>query len=144
MRRGGGAVPGQVLYPATKEDIEILSQSTRKYPSPRETEGAVIIRLVRLSDPVTSPVGRVVRNSQFGIRGNEKWHLLGYGIFVSSLLATLGVWQLEKMRWKQELIELRRSRLTMDKLSVSVSPFPWTNELNDYEYRTFEMRGVFD
>lgn len=144
MRRGGISVPGQVLYPATKEDIEILSQSTRKYPSPKETEGSVIIRLVRLSDPVTSPVGRVMRNSQFGIRGTEKWQLLGYGILFSSVLVSLGVWQLEKMRWKQELIELRRQRMTAERLYVKQSPFPWTDKIDEFEYRTFEMRGVFD
>lgn len=60
------------------------------YPRPFEVEGSVIIRrqesgdpaharLVRLSDPVTSPVGRMVRNRQFGIRGNEKWQLLATG-----------------------------------------------------------------
>eukprot|EP00913_Durusdinium_trenchii_P034085 g31904.t1 len=70
---------GQVLWPATQEDIEILSQSDQLYPRPFQVEGSVIIRLVRLSDPVTSPVGRMVRNRQFGIRGNEKWQLLATG-----------------------------------------------------------------
>eukprot|EP00929_Paragymnodinium_shiwhaense_P046867 TRINITY_DN23833_c0_g1_i5.p1 TRINITY_DN23833_c0_g1~~TRINITY_DN23833_c0_g1_i5.p1 ORF type:complete len:301 (+),score=28.10 TRINITY_DN23833_c0_g1_i5:78-980(+) len=85
---------GQVLWPATPEDIEILSESTHLYPAPYEVEGSVIIRLVRLSDPVTSPVGRVMRNRQFGIRGNEKWQLLAMGAVSCLLIYSLGFWQL--------------------------------------------------
>lgn len=135
---------GQVLYPATPEDIEILSQSKRLYPRPLEVEGSVIIRLVRLSDPVTSPVARVVRNSQFGIRGNEKWQLLGVGIVSGGILYTLGVWQLKRMQWKRDLVELRRSRLAMPRVKVAGSPFPWHDCVPDYEYRVVELRGVFD
>ena len=90
------------------------------YPRPFEVEGSVIIRrqdcepalharLVRLSDPVTSPVGRMVRNRQFGIRRNEKWQLLATG-FVRILdlslklepevcfllVSSLGAWQLRR------------------------------------------------
>merc|ERR1719421_543296 len=100
---------GQVLYPATPEDIEILSQSNRLYPRPLEVEGSVIIRLVRLSDPVTSPVARTIRNSQFGIRGNEKWKLLGIGAVCTVLVYCLGVWQLYRMEWKRDLLEMRRT-----------------------------------
>ena len=57
---------GQVLWPATEEDIAILSQSKQLYPSPLEVEGSVIIRLVRLSDPVTSPVGLLGRTWRAG------------------------------------------------------------------------------
>eukprot|EP00746_Dinoflagellata_sp_MGD_P003274 gnl/MRDRNA2_/MRDRNA2_106364_c0_seq1.p1 gnl/MRDRNA2_/MRDRNA2_106364_c0~~gnl/MRDRNA2_/MRDRNA2_106364_c0_seq1.p1 ORF type:complete len:451 (-),score=48.94 gnl/MRDRNA2_/MRDRNA2_106364_c0_seq1:14-1366(-) len=135
---------GQVLYPATPEDIEILSQSKRLYPRPLEVEGSVIVRLVRLSDPVTSPVARVVRNAQFGIRGNEKWQLLGIGLVSASILYTLGVWQLQRMKWKRDLVELRRSRLAMPRVKVAGSPFPWHDCVEDYEYRIIELRGVFD
>jgi len=135
---------GQVLWPATKKDIEILSKSTLLYPAPHEVEGSVIIRLVRLSDPVTSPVARVIRNRQFGIRGNEKWQLLAMGLVSCCFLFWLGVWQLRRMKWKRELIELRRSRLDMQKICVNTSPFPWTDQIQDYVYRVIEVRGVFD
>merc|ERR1711953_1304848 len=100
---------GQVLWPATKEDIEILSESKLLYPAPYEVEGSVIIRLVRLSDPVTSPVARVVRNRQFGIRGNEKWQLLCMGAVSCLFIYCLGFWQLKRMEWKRNLIEMRRT-----------------------------------
>jgi len=135
---------GQVLWPATKEDIEILSQSKLLYPAPYEVEGSVIIRLVRLSDPVTSPVARVVRNRQFGIRGNEKWQLLAMGVVFCGLIYGLGFWQLYRMEWKRKLIELRRTRLAMPKVVVTTSPFPWRDKVQDYVYRVVEVRGVFD
>lgn len=135
---------GQVLWPATKEDIEILSQSKLLYPAPYEVEGSVIIRLVRLSDPVTSPVSRVVRNRQFGIRGNEKWQLLAMGVGFCGIIYSLGVWQLYRMEWKRKLIELRRTRLAMPKMVVTASPFPWRDQVQDYVYRIVEVRGVLD
>eukprot|EP00927_Polykrikos_kofoidii_P068920 TRINITY_DN64277_c0_g1_i1.p1 TRINITY_DN64277_c0_g1~~TRINITY_DN64277_c0_g1_i1.p1 ORF type:complete len:573 (+),score=66.45 TRINITY_DN64277_c0_g1_i1:50-1720(+) len=135
---------GQVLWPATQEDIDILSDSKLLYPAPYEVEGSVIIRLVRLSDPVTSPVGRVIRNRQFGIRGNEKWQLLAMGALSCLLIYCLGFWQLRRMEWKRNLIELRRTRLSMNRLQVATSPFPWRDKVEDYLYRTVEVRGVFD
>jgi len=135
---------GQVLWPATQEDIDILSESTLIYPAPREVEGSVIIRLVRLSDPVTSPVARVIRNRQFGIRGNEKWQLLAYGAVSGAFLFSLGFWQLDRMEWKKQLIEKRRTRLDMPRLKVEKGPFPWFDCVEDWEYRVVDMRGVFD
>lgn len=135
---------GQVLWPATQEDIEILSESKLLYPAPYEVEGSVIIRLVRLSDPVTSPVGRVMRNRQFGIRGNEKWQLLAMGAVSCFLIYCLGFWQLRRMEWKRDLIEMRRTRLAMQRLSVTASPFPWRGQVQDFVCRTVEVRGVFD
>jgi len=135
---------GQVLWPATKEDIEILSESKQMYPAPFTVEGSVIIRLVRLSDPVTSPVARTVRNRQFGVRGNEKWYLLGMGVVSAGCIYSLGLWQLRRMEWKRELIEMRRTRLSMPKVPVTASPFPWKDQVQDYIYRVVEVRGVFD
>lgn len=135
---------GQVLWPATQEDIEILSDSQLLYPAPYEVEGSVIIRLVRLSDPVTSPVGRVMRNRQFGIRGNEKWQLLAMGAVSCLLIYSLGFWQLRRMEWKRDLIETRRTRLAMPRLKVEASPFPWREQKEDFMYRVVEIRGVFD
>jgi len=135
---------GQVLWPASKEDIEILGQSQLMYPTPFQVEGSVIIRLVRLSDPVTSPVGRTVRNRQYGIRGDEKWQLLATGTACFLLVCSLGMWQLKRMKWKKELIEMRRQRLAMPRIEVRGSPFPWKDKVADYIYRVVEVRGVFD
>lgn len=121
-----------------------MSDSKLLYPAPYEVEGSVIIRLVRLSDPVTSPVGRTVRNRQFGIRGNEKWQLLAMGAVSCCIVYSLGFWQLRRMEWKRDLIELRRTRLAMPRLSVTSSPFPWNDQVQDYVYRVVDARGVFD
>jgi len=135
---------GQVLWPATEEDIAILSESKLLYPAPYEVEGSVIIRLVRLSDPVTSPVSRVIRNRQFGIRGQEKWQLLAMGAVCALFIYGLGFWQLKRMEWKQKLIEMRRSRLAMPRIEVMSSPFPWKDQVEEYAYRIVEARGVFN
>lgn len=34
--------------------------------------------------------------------------------------------------------------MTAERLYVKQSPFPWTDKIDEFEYRTFEMRGVFD
>jgi len=135
---------GQVLWPATQEDIDILSESKLLYPAPYEVEGSVIIRLVRLSDPVTSPVGRVVHNRQFGVRGNEKWQLLAMGAASCLIIYSLGFWQLRRMEWKRDLVEMRRERLSMPRISVTSSPFPWHEQVQDFVYRVVDVRGVFD
>lgn len=135
---------GQVLWPATEEDIAILSESKLLYPAPYEVEGSVIIRLVRLSDPVTSPVSRVIRNRQFGIRGNEKWQLLAMGAISALFVYGLAFWQLKRMEWKQNLIEMRRTRLAMPRVEVKSSPFPWKDQVEDYVYRIVDVRGVYN
>uniref|UniRef100_A0A0G4FSH5 SURF1-like protein n=1 Tax=Chromera velia CCMP2878 TaxID=1169474 RepID=A0A0G4FSH5_9ALVE len=137
-------VPGQVLYPATPEDIEILRDSVHKYPIPMEMEGSTVIRIVRLSDPVTSPVGRSVRNRIYGTRKGEKYKFLVYGIVVTLALIGAGVWQLKRMKWKADLIEMRRERLAMPRVKVDGTPFPWTGKMDEWAYRTVELHGVYD
>ena len=138
------ATPGQMLYPAEQEDIDILSQSKWRYLSPRDVEGGIIIRLVRLSDPVTSPVGRVIRNRVFGVRKGQKYYLSIWGIFSVGMCIMLGLWQIRRMHWKRELISKRQTRLQQPRISVTHSPFPWSQNVEDWEYRVFEVRGVFD
>eukprot|EP00922_Rhytidocystis_sp_ex-Travisia-forbesii_P047970 GHVS01071486.1.p1 GENE.GHVS01071486.1~~GHVS01071486.1.p1 ORF type:complete len:597 (+),score=122.21 GHVS01071486.1:796-2586(+) len=172
-RFSANRVPGQVLYPATEEDIQILSKSKRKFPRPFDCEGSVIIRLVRLTDPVTSPVARTVRNNEYGIRGKERWGFLAYGLFATTWALLLCSWQLDRMQWKKNMIELRRQRLAMPRVTITGSPFPWALEggaggvqtgneaeqqqqvidcnadgggggIDEWAYRTVEIRGVLD
>ena len=141
----GLSTTGQIIYPAEAEDIEILSNSEIKFADPRLTEGSVVIRIVRLSDPVTSPVARVQRNRFFGIRDYEKWTFLAWGLCVTLGVASLGVWQLRRMDYKAKLIERRRDRLSLGKIIIEKSPFPWNeNNLIDFEYRTIQVTGVLD
>ncbi|KAF4732815.1 hypothetical protein FOZ62_019845, partial [Perkinsus olseni] len=136
---------GQVIYPATEEDIEILSEADHRYIDPHECEGSVVIRVVRLSDPVTSPVKRVVRNRQYGIRGHEKYFIVGFATMCTCLIFSFGIWQLRRMKFKKEIIEKRHERLNMPRIEVKGSPFPWNeNNLADYEYRVVQVSGVYD
>ncbi|XP_026190584.1 uncharacterized protein LOC34617529 [Cyclospora cayetanensis] len=121
-------MPGQRLLPCTPEDAAILSKSETKYPSPQEVDGGIIVRIIAAKDAhrVSSPVLRVVRNRQYGIRKGERLRLaLGGGLFTSVLVA-LGFWQLRRMEEKKQLIEYRRSHLATQPTVVTSSPFPWT------------------
>ncbi|KEP63594.1 UNVERIFIED_CONTAM: hypothetical protein HHA_311150 [Hammondia hammondi] len=122
----GRTMPGQRLLPCSPEDVAVLSASSLRFPNPQEVEGGVIVRLVRRSDPVTSPVLRSVRNRQYGIRGNERWWLLGSGALASACLLALGFWQLARMQWKHQLIEYRRAQMRKPAVWVTRGPFPWT------------------
>ena len=124
----GRSMPGQRLLPCTREDAAILAKAEAKYPSPQEVEGGIIVRIIAAKDAqkVTSPVLRVVRNRQYGIRKGERLRLALGGALFSSVLASLGFWQLHRMHEKQELIEYRRSHLARQPTVITNSPFPWT------------------
>ncbi|CDI77545.1 hypothetical protein, conserved [Eimeria praecox] len=126
----GRSMPGQRLLPCTPEDAAILANSEAKYPSPQEVEGGIIVRIIAAKDAqkVTSPVLRVVRNRQYGIRKGERLRLALGGALFSSVLAALGFWQLRRMREKRELIEYRRNHLARQPTIITSSPFPWTLE----------------
>lgn len=126
----GRSMPGQRLLPCSPEDASILASSQSKYPSPQEVEGGIIVRIIAAKDAhkVTSPVLRVVRNRQYGIRKGERLRLALGGAFFSAVLTSLGVWQLRRMEEKKQLIEYRRSHLAMQPTVIVSSPFPWTLE----------------
>lgn len=126
----GRSMPGQRLLPCTREDAAILSNAQSKYPSPQEVEGGIIVRIIAARDAhrVTSPVLRVVRNRQYGIRSGERMRLALGGAFFTAALVSLGVWQLFRMEEKRKLIEYRRSHLAMQPRIILSSPFPWTLE----------------
>ncbi|KAL8455595.1 hypothetical protein Emag_000590 [Eimeria magna] len=126
----GRSMPGQRLLPCTQEDVEILAAAQTKYPSPQEVDSGIVVRIIAAKDvqKVTSPVLRVVRNRQYGIRKGERLRLALGGAFFSAVLCALGVWQLRRMEEKKNLIEYRRNHLAMQPTTVVSSPFPWTLE----------------
>jgi cytochrome oxidase assembly protein ShyY1 len=66
------------------------------------------------------------------------------GVVSACCIYSLGLWQLKRMEWKRNLIEMRRTRLAMPRIPVTSSPFPWLDQVQDYVYRLVELRGVFD
>ena len=137
----------QILYPAGPEEIEVLSRSPVQYADPHYAPNSVIVRITSLSAAVTSPVLRVVRNRQFGARGDESLEILGIGWCVSFLMASLGFWQLRRMEFKRLSIERRRDRLAQGKLILTGSPFPWSHWSTtpaEWEFRQVEVSGVLD
>lgn len=124
----GRSMPGQRLLACSREDVAILAKAEAKYPSPQEVEGGIIVRIIAAKDAqkVTSPVLRVVRNRQYGIRKGERLRLAVGGALFSGVLAALGFWQLQRMHEKQEIIEYRRNHLSRQPIVITASPFPWT------------------
>ena len=134
----------QVLYPASQEEIDILSSNKNLFSDPQRVQDSIIIRIVALADPVTSPVGRVFRNRQFGIRDDEGYHVLATGLCISALLASLGFWQLRRMEFKRKTIELRRDRMAQPMIACNASPLPWASDVAAWEHRQVQIRGMFD
>ena len=134
----------QVLYPASQEEIEILSRNKNLFSDPQKVQDSIIIRIVSLADPVTSPVGRVFRNRQFGIRDDEGYQVLATGLCISALLCSLGFWQLRRMEFKRKTIELRRDRMAQPLIACNQSPFPWSQDVASWEHRQVQVRGMFD
>ncbi|KAL8438984.1 hypothetical protein Efla_006929 [Eimeria flavescens] len=126
----GRSMPGQRLLPCTREDVAILANAETKYPSPQEVDSGIVVRIIAAKDVhnVTSPVLRVVRNRQYGIRKGERLRLALGGAFFSAVLCALGAWQLRRMEEKKNIIEYRRSHLAMQPTVILTSPFPWTVE----------------
>ncbi|CAD7952881.1 unnamed protein product [Amoebophrya sp. A25] len=143
--------PGQTLYKAERKDIEILSQTDAQYVMPWANENSTILRVVRLSDPVVSPVYRAIRNYRItggGARGASqnflKYEKFAYGVACACIFFSLGCWQLERMHYKKRLIDLRARRMSQPVHVLEKSPFPWAKDIGDWEYRVIQTRGVFD
>lgn len=126
----GRFMPGQRLLPCTKEDTEILVRCQGKYVSPQDVEGGIVVRVLSAKDAqrVTSPVLRVVRNRQFGIRKGERTQLALFGGLFVCAFASLGLWQLRRMEEKKQIIAHRRQNLAKPPTEIRGSPFPWTLE----------------
>ncbi|KAL8435562.1 hypothetical protein ACSSS7_002407 [Eimeria intestinalis] len=141
----GRSMPGQRLLPCTQEDVEILAAAQTKYPSPQEVDSGIVVRIIAAKDvhKVTSPILRVVRNRQYGIRKGERLRLALFGAFFSAVLCALGAWQLRRMEEKKKLIEYRRNHLAMQPTLVLSSPFPWTLEAaGSSEQRKYQAAGA--
>ncbi|KAL8445797.1 hypothetical protein Emed_005353 [Eimeria media] len=144
----GRSMPGQRLLPCTQEDVEILASAQTKYPSPQEVDGGIVVRIIAAKDvhKVTSPVLRVVRNRQYGIRKGERLRLALGGALFTAVLCALGVWQLRRMEEKKNLIEYRRKHLAMQPTIIVSSPFPWTLEAagcrDTREFQAAETSGT--
>ncbi|KAL8272367.1 hypothetical protein Esti_003657 [Eimeria stiedai] len=141
----GRSMPGQRLLPCTGEDVEILAAAQTKYPSPQEVDSGIVVRIIAAKEvhKVTSPVLRVVRNRQYGIRKGERLRLALGGAFFSAVLCALGAWQLRRMEEKKNLIEYRRNHLAMQPTLVLLSPFPWTLEAaSSSEKRKLQKAGT--
>jgi cytochrome oxidase assembly protein ShyY1 len=134
----------QVIYPAGPEEIEIFTNNKNLFNDPQRVENSIVIRIIALADPVTSPIKRVFRNRQFGIRNDEGYHILSTGLCISFFFCSLGFWQLRRMEFKRKTIELRRHQMTQPMITCNASPFPWASTIAEFEHREIQVRGVFD
>ena len=67
-------------------------------------------------------------------------NILFHFIFLSALiiLPNLGLWQLDRLEWKNELLNNISSRQVADNIT-----FPYNESLEDFEYRNTSVEGKF-
>uniref|UniRef100_A0A8C8EBD7 SURF1-like protein n=1 Tax=Otus sunia TaxID=257818 RepID=A0A8C8EBD7_9STRI len=67
--------------------------------------------------------------------------LLKWGLFLVPLTTfCLGTWQVQRRKWKLDLIAQLASRITSDPIPLTLDPM----ELKELEYRPVKVRGHFD
>lgn len=106
---------------------------------------------IRLSSAV-SP--QPPKGFKFGLRRpkteepkTKKRKSLGKYFFLALPAATfaLGIWQLKRLQWKQDLIQRVKSRMTMAPVIIScVDDLKLAIESPEWEYRRVRLRGRFE
>jgi surfeit locus 1 family protein len=67
-------------------------------------------------------------------------NIIFHFIFLSALiiLPNLGLWQLDRLEWKNELLNNISSRQVAENIT-----FPYNESLEDFEYRNTTVEGKF-
>ncbi|GFE54384.1 surfeit locus domain containing protein [Babesia ovis] len=140
----------QWLYRPTQSEIDLFRKSNHLPSKPIDLEHSVVVRLIDLQNEVTSPVGRSVLFSEYGIRQGELLRIMFFGSFVCSVLCSLGYWQLHRRAWKVDLLNKRSKALSQPIVKLTsfsdvedalgVSNAPGTSA----DYRCVECTGVLD
>ncbi|ORM41463.1 Cytochrome oxidase assembly protein shy1 [Babesia sp. Xinjiang] len=140
----------QWLYCPTRSEVDMFLESSPLPDKPINLEGSVVVRLVDLDAGVTSPVGRSVFFSEYGIRRGECLHILLFGSFVCTVLCSLGYWQLRRRAWKMDLLNTRSVALSQPTVKLrSFAEIEDALGVSDEsgasaEYRCVECTGVLD
>lgn len=140
----------QWLYRPTADELELFRKSSLFPPKPIDAEGSVIIRLVDVKGGVTSPVGRAVFYSEYGMRAGECTRIIFLGSFCCIVFCALGYWQLRRRDWKRNLLGSRRDALSLP--LVRIASFQTIDDAltgrsggdSPVEYRCVECTGVLD
>lgn len=58
--------------------------------------------------------------------------------------AQAGVWQMQRKKWKEDLVQHRDATLQLPPLAFASRPFPWvTDPATDYEFHRVAVTGTF-
>ncbi|CCF73917.1 SURF1 family [Babesia microti strain RI] len=129
----------QRLILANKDELELFNRHEMLPSRPIDVENSVIVRLVKLSDPVTSPIGSALLCSQYGLKKGESLTFTLMCLTSISILITLGFWQLDRSKWKAETITYRQLNLSLPMIYIN-----GLSNLSDCSYRIVEASGVLD
>ncbi|AFZ81365.1 hypothetical protein BEWA_007740 [Theileria equi strain WA] len=148
----------QWLYKASDKEVELFKKSKLLPTRPIDLENSIVIRLVSLNDPVTSPVHSAVLYSEYGLRKDEFIKLMLTTIAVCCTFLYLGFWQLKRREWKTQLLSQREKSLNSPRVRIDSfkdvskhfvpSDVPYNpNAVENKEhvlYRQVEAHGVLD
>ncbi|KAK1442488.1 hypothetical protein BgAZ_300060 [Babesia gibsoni] len=138
----------QWLYYPSDQEVELFRKSGGFPTRPLDAEGSVIVRLVDLNRSVTSPVGRSIFYSEYGIRKGEYIRVLIVGAIFCGAFCYLGRWQLLRRDWKHEL--LQRRKFALEQPLVSIDTFSDVDHSllllggAPMDYRRIECKGILD
>ncbi|EAN31889.1 SURF1 family protein [Theileria parva strain Muguga] len=140
----------QWLYKPTPREIKLFLDSKPIPTRPFDLENSVVIKLVDLHKEVTSPVKSTVYFSEYGIRKGETLTLVVTWLLCTSVCIYLGFWQLNRKKWKEQIIAFREKALNSPKIIInSLSDIidhsrNHDDGLDGLFYRVVEAHGVLD
>ena len=77
-------------------------------------------------------------------RGSLMWPSV-FAIAAFTILCGLGIWQLQRLQWKQGVIAQMQAQMSAEATTLPrAAEWPILNALKESEYRKFRVRGIFD
>ncbi|BAM42009.1 uncharacterized protein TOT_040000386 [Theileria orientalis strain Shintoku] len=138
----------QWLYRPTASEVDLFLNSKIIPSRPIELEKSVAVNLVDLNEDVASPVKNAVFFSEYGIRKGESLRLFIAWLLFSSVTTYLGMWQLKRKKWKEDLLDNIQKSLSRPRIKINSMSDIKSRELdkgsNDLAYRIIETHGVLD
>ncbi|UKK02763.1 hypothetical protein MACK_002860 [Theileria orientalis] len=138
----------QWLYKPTAKEVDLFLNSKIIPSKPIDLENSVVVNLVDLNKHVTSPVKNAVLFSEYGIRKGESLRLFIGWLLFTSVTTYLGIWQLNRKKWKEDLLDNIKQSLSMPKITITsvadIKSKEKENGSNGLVYRIIETHGVLD
>ncbi|UKJ89769.1 hypothetical protein MACJ_003023 [Theileria orientalis] len=138
----------QWLYKPTANEVDLFLSSKIIPSKPIHLDNSVVVNLVDLNKDLSSPVKNALFFSEYGIRKGESLRLFICWLLFSSVTTYLGIWQLNRKKWKEDLLENIKQSLSMPRITINSVSDIKSNDIengsNSLVYRIIETHGVLD